>query len=174
MLSWSSTTSLPTLPCAWGPITPSLRVVHVGIARTCMVAAGVERTSAGGVCTCAVAWGVSATPWSSVRPAPVLSRVPSLSSTILRTGQTALQGSLRWTSGRGVACARHHHHSNPASQMPQEPQWWATGCLLENGNGFCACSKCSESNGAIQHKPEDQVTPGILSRRQIPTSQVHF
>ena len=37
VLSWSSMTCLPTLPCAWGQSTPSLRVAHVGIAPTCMV-----------------------------------------------------------------------------------------------------------------------------------------
>ena len=62
-----------SLLCAWGPITPSLRMVHVGIACTFMVSAGVMRTSAGsarsfvvdvgGVCTCAVAWVVCAAQW---------------------------------------------------------------------------------------------------------------
>ena len=75
----------------------------------------------GGVCTSAVAWVVCTTTWSLVRPTPVLSSIPSLSSTILRTRQTALQGSLRWASGRGVPCAHNQDPSSPARQTPQEP-----------------------------------------------------
>ena len=68
MLSWSSTTCLPT-PYARGPIPPSLHVAHVGIVRTWpprVACAGGVRSfmvEAGGVCPCAVARVVCAAQW---------------------------------------------------------------------------------------------------------------
>ena len=69
-----------------------------------------------------------AAPLSFVRPTLVLSTVPSLSSTTLRPGSTALQGSLRWASGRGAPCAHNHDHPGHARQTPRE--WWATRCQI--------------------------------------------
>ena len=60
-----------TLPCAWGPLTPSLRVAHMGIACTCFRGWRVRLCSGLGGLRRAVA-----APWSLVRPTPVLSTVP--------------------------------------------------------------------------------------------------
>ena len=90
VLSRSSTTRPPALPCAWSPITPPLRVAPVGIACTCVGSTGGVRTSAGGVCTCAVARVVSAAGGppavlGSPSPPSALSWGPPPSSTILST-----------------------------------------------------------------------------------------
>ena len=49
-------------PPWWGPITPSLRVLHVVIARSFVVSADVVRTSAGGARSCAVGLGAPRPP----------------------------------------------------------------------------------------------------------------
>ena len=126
---WSSTPCLATFPCACGPTRPpppfGVLVVHhvphshlacawgarppttlwVAHVRSLMVAGGVRYAGgvrsfvvdAGGLCTCVVL--------SLVQPAPVLSRVPYLSSTILAV-QTALHGSTKQKcSGALSSCA---------------------------------------------------------------------
>ena len=161
MVSRSSTICLPTLPCAWGRITPSLRVVLVGIARTIMVCAGVVRTStggercfmldAGGVCTCAVALVVCTAPWSLVRPTPVLSRVRSLSSAMLRTGRTALQGFLRWASGQGVPCA--HKILRAGQTALQGSLWWAStyGVPCAHNHNHSSCQANASGGPVVGH-----------------------
>ena len=82
------------------PSCSSLHMAHLGIAHTFMVSAGVVYTPAGRrPLLCGGLGGLRRTVaarWSLASPTPVPLRVPSLSSTILRTGQTALQGPLRW------------------------------------------------------------------------------
>ena len=70
--------------------------------------------------------------WSLVCPTSVLSRARSLSSTIPRTGQTALQGSLQWASGHGVPCAHKILRTGQTvCNPPPLPARWGPLCTLK-------------------------------------------